>query len=219
MAGDSGQNNHENLRCRSVYYTSKLFILQDADRYSNLNQTFHIMICDFKIFDDEKFIHRFAYSDGNLILSDICSIIYVELPKIKDRLQKPFDEMTNDERWAFLIEFADDEKFSVKVSEFESEEEYRMAMNVLKNISKNELEQMNYISYLMHEMDYRHDMTASREEGIKQGVKQGIVQGEQKAQLKIAREMALDGMAAEIISRLTHLPLETTQTILSDYQT
>jgi predicted transposase/invertase (TIGR01784 family) len=87
MEGDNAANAHENLRCRSIYYTSKLFVMQTAARYSELNQTFHIMICDYTVFDDEKFLHRFVYADGGLKLTDICSIIYVELPKIKDRLQ------------------------------------------------------------------------------------------------------------------------------------
>jgi hypothetical protein len=58
------------------------------------------MVCDFNVFDDDRFMHRFTFSDGEITLSEICCIIYVELPKIKDSLQKPFEQMTDDERWA-----------------------------------------------------------------------------------------------------------------------
>jgi predicted transposase/invertase (TIGR01784 family) len=169
------------------------------------------MICDFNVFDDSRFIHRFKYADNETVLSDICCIIYVELPKIKDRFNKPFAEMTDDERWTFLIEYIDDEKFSAKAAEFEVKEEYRMAMKVLNTISNDEKQQIGYLSYLMNEMDYIHGMSASMEEGI--------AKGELKAQLKIAREMALDGMAPKTIAKFTRLPLETIQTILSESRT
>jgi predicted transposase/invertase (TIGR01784 family) len=122
MFGDNSENGHSNLCCRSIYYVSKLFIGQKVKYYNEMSRTFNIMVCDFPVFDDEKFIHRFHYRDGELTLNDITCIIYVELPKIKKAAEKSFPEMTPEERWAFLIEYADDKKFFAKAKEFTAKE-------------------------------------------------------------------------------------------------
>jgi predicted transposase/invertase (TIGR01784 family) len=119
MPNDSAENGHINLRVRSLYYMGKLFVAQSAKLYSDMHKAIQIMICDYIVFGDDKFIHKFYYKDGDLVLSDYCSIIYVELPKIRKSLSKSVDEMTDDERWAVFIEWVSDNKFKEKAREFE----------------------------------------------------------------------------------------------------
>jgi predicted transposase/invertase (TIGR01784 family) len=207
-------------------------MLQKADSYSMLDQTFHIMVCDFKVFDDDNFIHKFSYSDGDLILSDICRIIYVELPKIKDRMEKPFSEMTDDERWALLIKFADDKKFSAKAREFHAKEEFDMAIKTLVTLSKSEQEQFAYLSRLKFINDQRHNETIRRQQEekralrakreynrnlkkatqeidkIKQEAEKAMQEGVEQGTLEAARKMLQKGMAIEDVAELTDLPAE-----------
>jgi predicted transposase/invertase (TIGR01784 family) len=217
MAGDSFRNHHENLRCRSIYYTSKLYVTQNADHYSGLSKTFHIMICDFEIFEDSEFLHKFRYSDGNIVLSDICCIIYVELPKIKGIINKPFAEMTDEERWAVLIECVDEEAFSAKAAEFGSKEEFKMAINVLSKISKSEMEQLAYLSRLKYINDERHNLTVTKKEGIehglkmgmrrgiKEGLKQGLTKGITQTKLETAKNALALNLPIDTITAITGL--------------
>jgi predicted transposase/invertase (TIGR01784 family) len=230
MIGDSFENNHKNLCCRSIYYTSKLFIGQNAKHYSNLNQTFQIMVCGFTVFDDDRFIHRFHYADGGLILDDITCIIYVELPKIKSVIEKSFEEMTQDERWAVLIECANDKRFSAKVSEFKGREEFDMAINILSAVSKSELERMEYISHQKYQMDLSHNKHITQwirqkaaeeglqqgleqglqqglQQGLEQGLEQGIEQGRQEAITDTAKNLLRNGVSPELVSAGTKLSL------------
>jgi hydrogenase maturation factor len=89
--------------------------------------------------------------------------------------------MTAEERWGVLIEFADDMKFSVKASEFESKEEFKMAIKVLSTISKNEIEQAGYISRLKYTMDKAQEMHDATEAGIKTGRHEQSVKTAMKA--------------------------------------
>jgi predicted transposase/invertase (TIGR01784 family) len=206
-------------------------MFQNAESYATLDQTFHIMICDFKVFNDSKFLHRFVYADSETILNDICCIIYVELPKIKDRFNKPFNEMTDDERWALLIKYADTHKFTEISDEFQTEEAFNMAIDVLRSISKNEEAQMAYLSRLKYIMDERHNATIRREQaerrakraakfakselerGYKTGMEQGIEQGAHQAKLEIARELLKSNIPLDIIASTTKLTISELQNL------
>jgi predicted transposase/invertase (TIGR01784 family) len=172
------------------------------------------MVCGFTVFNDDKFIHRFHYADGGLILDDITCIIYVELPKIKSVIEKPFEEMTQDERWAVLIECANDKRFSAKVNEFKGKEEFDMAMNILSAVSKNELERMEYISHQKYQMDLSHNKHITQwirqkaaEEGLEQGLQQGLQQGRQEAIIDTAVNLLKNGISPEQVAAGTKLSL------------
>lgn len=77
-------NTQDKNKILSIYYTSKfiencymnnLVLLQNAD-------TFQIRLTDFIIFDDDKLIHDFYYSDKNHNRNQIIKLSYVELPKL-----------------------------------------------------------------------------------------------------------------------------------------
>jgi predicted transposase/invertase (TIGR01784 family) len=202
MDGDSGLNKHANLRCRSLYYVSKLFAGQNADRYSEMNQTFQIMVCGFSVFDDENFIHKFHYTDGEFILSDICSIIYVELPKIQKLIGEDFAALPRDKQWALFIENIDKKEFAEKVLKKIAMEEFRVAVNTLSGISKNREEQIRYLSRLKFQKDLIHSRSVAVEEGIQQGREEGIRVGI----LSVAKNLFASGLPLEQIANLTGLP-------------
>jgi predicted transposase/invertase (TIGR01784 family) len=201
MDGDSGLNHHANLRCRSIYYVSKLFAGQNADRYSEMNQTFQIMVCGFPVFDDENLIHKFCYSDGKYILNDICSIIYVELPKIQNLIGEDFALLSRDKQWALFIENIDKKEFAEKVLKQMSKEEFRVAVNTLSGISKSREEQIRYLSRLKFQKDLIH----SRSVAVEEGREQGREQGRQEGILSVAKNLFASGLPLEQISKLTGL--------------
>jgi predicted transposase/invertase (TIGR01784 family) len=180
MDGDSGLNHHANLRCRSIYYISKLFAGQNAKRYSLLNQTFQIMVCGYRVFEDEKFIRRFHYSDGEFILSDICNIIIVELPKLRKLIIEEFDNLPEDEQWALFIENIDKKEFAEKVLKYTAKEEFKVAANTLSKLSKSESERITYMSRLKFVNDLIHSQSVYRDEGFDEGIKEGIKEGKKE---------------------------------------
>ncbi|MDR0991710.1 MAG: Rpn family recombination-promoting nuclease/putative transposase [Ruminococcus sp.] len=206
MDGDSGLNQHENLRCRSIYYVGKLFAGQNAERYSEMNQTFQIMVCGFPVFDDENLIHKFCYTDGKHILSDICTIIYVELPKIQKLIGEDFAGLSRDKQWALFIENIDKKDFAQKVLKHTSKEEFRVAVNTLSGISKNREEQIRYLSRLKFQKDLIHSRSVAVEEGVIKGREQGIEQGKREAVIETAKNALAMGFTIEQVVGITKLP-------------
>ncbi|MDR0904381.1 MAG: Rpn family recombination-promoting nuclease/putative transposase [Ruminococcus sp.] len=176
MANDTADNEHINLRVRSLYYMGKLFVGQRTKHYSDMDKAIQIMICDYVVFDDDRFIHKFYYKDGDLVLSDYCSIIYVELPKIKKSISKPVDEMTDDERWAVFIEYVNDNKFKEKAHEFEAREEFKEAMESLSRVTQSDRDYNHYMSRLKYEMDKATEMHYAKEEGIQIGTTNTLIE-------------------------------------------
>jgi predicted transposase/invertase (TIGR01784 family) len=173
------------------------------------------MVCGFNVFGDDKFIHRFHYADGEVILSDITCIIYVELPKIKSMVEKPFDQMTQEERWAIMIEYANDKNFSAKISDFKSKEEFDMAMNILSAVSNSELERMEYISHQKYLMDQSHNKyitqwikEKAQEEGRQEGLQKGMEKGIKIGLLQTAKNLFAANMPIEEVSKYTGLSVD-----------
>jgi predicted transposase/invertase (TIGR01784 family) len=207
MPRDNSANGHKNLRVRSLYYMGKLFTGQCAEIYSDMNKAIQIMICDFPVFEDERFIHKFYYKDNDTMLSDYCSIIYVELPKIKKSLSKPVDEMTDDERWAVFIEFANESNFKEKAVEFESRKEFKQAMESLSKVTQSERDYNYYMSRLKYEMDTAQERHDLMEEGMERGIQKGIQIGANNALIKTAMRLLNLGLSPEMASQAVELPL------------
>jgi predicted transposase/invertase (TIGR01784 family) len=207
MPRDNSANEHKNLRVRSLYYMGKLFSGQREEIYSDMNKAIQIMICDFPVFEDDRFIHKFYYKDTEIILSDYCSIIYVELPKIKKSLSKPVDEMTDDERWAVFIEFANENKFKEKAVEFEAREEFKEAMESLSRVTQSDRDYNYYMSRLKYEMDTAQERHDLMEEGVELGMKKGIQIGANTALIKTAMRLLNLGFSPEMASQAVELPL------------
>jgi predicted transposase/invertase (TIGR01784 family) len=205
MEGDNFTNQHINLCNRSVYYASKLFVSQDNPKiYENLKQTFQITLCDFCMFkgedEDEKFIHRFSFSDGKLQLTDVVKVIFLELPKIKNLLNKPVNELNAEAQWAMFIEIFGNKDFYNKLSEFENKEEFKMANTILSNISKNDEERYNYISRLKYQMDLTHNIEVAKLEGKAEGMIQKAI--------ATAKNLLRMGLTPEQVAQGTELPIE-----------
>jgi predicted transposase/invertase (TIGR01784 family) len=205
MEADNISNQHIRLCNRSIYYEHKLFASQENPKlYCDFKQTFQITICDFTVFTDEKFLHKFTFCDGEIQLSDISNIIFLELPKIKKLLNSPVENLTAEEQWAVFIEFFGNKNFYTKLSEFENKEEFKMANNILSNISKNDEERFAYMSYLKFQSDLEHNQNAAREEGEARGLAMGLAKGKAEA----AKNFLKMGLSIEQVAKGTGLSVE-----------
>jgi predicted transposase/invertase (TIGR01784 family) len=209
MKEDRRDNTHENLRARSLYYATKLFAGQAKQKfYSDLKLSFQIMVCDFQIWDDDRFIRKFVFSDGVNTLSELCCIIYVELPKIKDKIDRPFEDLTEEERWALYIEYANRPEYAMKIREFEQKEAFKMASDMLSNISQNDKQRFEYISRLKYEWDLESNLAMERRNGFQEGEEVGIVKGAYQNAIAMAKEMLLDNYPLPLIAKYTKLSQE-----------
>jgi predicted transposase/invertase (TIGR01784 family) len=207
MHGDNSSNKHKSLRVRSLYYISRLFAGQGGENYPDLKKAIQIMLCDYTVFSDDKFIHKFYFRDDDTVLSDYCSIIYVELPKIRKSLSKPVDEMTDDERWAVFVEYVGDSKFLGKADEFEARKEFKEAMETLSKISQSENERAYYTSRLKYEMDTATEKYYLREEGKAEGIAETLI--------NTARSLILYGMPSAEIAKVLNLPISKIEALRS----
>jgi predicted transposase/invertase (TIGR01784 family) len=165
------------------------------------------MVCGFPVFDDEDLIHKFCYTDGKRILSDICTIIYVELPKIQKLLKQDFAGLSKDEQWALFIENIDKKEFAEKVMKQISKEEFRVAVNTLSGISKSREEQIRYLSRLKFQKDLIHSRSVAKGEGLEEGLQQGIEKGIRKGVLDTALNFLKMGLPPEQVASGTKLSL------------
>jgi predicted transposase/invertase (TIGR01784 family) len=125
--------------------------------------------------------------------------------------------MTDDERWAVLIEYANDDKFKTKAAEFESREEYNMAMKALNRISQDEIMQIYYLNREIAQMDYNTGMYEAEkrglQQGIEQGLEQGLEQGKRQNQIDNARTMKLMGYPPADIEKITGVSVSDIQNL------
>ena len=81
-------------------------------------------------------------------------ITYIELEKTNDFLSKPVEELTNAECWGLFLRYASyDDKRQVLGKITEKNGGIRMAVDVLKYISKSDIERMRYEDEILAEID------------------------------------------------------------------
>ena len=93
------------------------------------------------------------------LLCDAIQIIFVELSKLKDLLERPVSEMSVLDKWSVFLQYAPDQKYREKVNEvIESEEVLQMAGNLLMSISQDERERAIFRSRRKFQTDLQSDL-------------------------------------------------------------
>jgi len=99
------------------YYASRLFVGQDIEGvdkfYSDLKETYQIVILAQKIFFPDKYLtHTFQYYDPQACVSfnGKIRIITLELEKASAFIDKPVREMSGAEAWAVYFQYRDASK-------------------------------------------------------------------------------------------------------------
>ena len=206
---DTGDQ-HKNLKGKSVYYLTDLHSSQPAKglrRYDKLARTYQITFCSYTIFPEQPdYMNSFSLrhdTTGDL-LCDAIQLVFVELSKLKDILDKPVGEMTVLDKWSLFLQYAPDREHREKVNEvIASEEVLSMAGELLMSISQDEVERARFRSRRKFQTDYQSDMATARDNGIQIGRAEGLAAG----RAEVARNLLKINLPLEQIAAATGLTI------------
>jgi predicted transposase/invertase (TIGR01784 family) len=194
---------------RLEFHAAKLFIGQDIKgsekKYSDLNQTYQITIIGQEcFFDDDTYFHTFEFYDpvNKISLNGRIQIITLELAKLEKVIEKAIDKMSISERWAVYFQYLTDlRKRSIINEILEKEEGIAMASQVLMTISKDEHERARIMSEEKFLLDMQSRMVNAKREG------------RTERDMEIARNALAEGLAVNVIQKITGLDVETIETL------
>lgn len=140
-------------------------------------------------------------------MSDRLAFHFLELGKVDP--QKPVEEMTQIEKLAVYLRYANDENYKDSVQEIcESEEGIIMAENLYRHATKEERE----AAWAECRMMYQHDQASLREDGRKEGHRQGLAEGEAigaaQERREIAKNLKQSDIPIDVIAKNTGLSVE-----------
>jgi predicted transposase/invertase (TIGR01784 family) len=210
MKGDSSANEHRNIKGRAIYYVCDLHSGQNGVdvKYGNLERTYQITFCSYTVFEErESCFNRFSFrnEEGEELL-DAVSILFVELSKLKQVLEKPVSDMTGAEIWAIFLAYANKPQYRELLNEIiGAKGEIKMAYEILTGISQDADERARFRARRKFQMDMAHDRIVSFEEGELKGRIDGKIEGKMEGKLEIARKMLSREMPMSDIMDVTGL--------------
>jgi hypothetical protein len=104
-------------------------------------------------------------------LSEVVQVIFYELPKLKQLVDKYFSgeitlkDLPADQKWGIYFRYRNDKRMAGLIEELCREEGIMQAEQILKKISRTEEQWARALSRKKLVMDYQSDMYASREAG------------------------------------------------------
>ena len=149
-----------------------------------------------------------VYPDRVLFYGGRLEFHFLELGKVDG--QKPVEELTETERLAAYLKYANVEEKQDYVQEIVDSEGITMTENAYRKVTQDEIEHERMESRLKYQLQYNTDMSLARQEGMELGFEQGRTEGEaagrQEMKLELARAMKAKGMETEVIAEITGLP-------------
>ena len=192
--------NENNMIKRSLYYLSKMYEeqLNEKEDYSKLIRTVCINILNFKYLKTENFHtgYRFKELITNEELTDVMEVHFIEIPKLKDSS----DEKDMLVAWTEFLKDPESEK--VRGLEL-SVDEIRQAKDELIRMSNDKKQRELYDMRANSLRDKISELNAAEKKGREEGREEGA---KNKA-IEIARNMKLNGLDTETISKITGLSL------------
>ena len=192
--------NENNMIKRSLYYLSKMYEeqLNEKEDYSKLIRTVCINILNFKYLKTENFHtgYRFKELITNEELTDVMEVHFIEIPKLKDSS----DEKDMLVAWPEFLKDPESEK--VRGLEL-SVDEIRQAKDELIRMSNDKKQRELYDMRANSLRDKISELNAAEKKGREEGREEGA---KNKA-IEIARNMKLNGLDTETISKITGLSL------------
>ena len=201
-------SNLADYRCRTLFYGGRLVnsSLKSGESYDMMKKSIVVSIIQNKLFPKEIGCHSIfdvREQKTGLRLCDRLAFHFLELGKVDP--QKPVEEMTQIEKLAVYLRYANDENYKDSVQEIcESEEGIIMAENLYRHATKEERE----AAWAECRMMYQHDQASLREDGRKEGHRQGLAEGAAQKQREIAKNLKDLGMDANEIIKATGLCAE-----------
>ena len=202
---------------KSIYYLTDLHSTQPSKgiKYEDLVSTYQITFCTYNIFDSNGYItYASLRTDTGLQISDQVHLIFIELSKLDNIINKSIDEMTPIEMWsAFLAYSADPAKRKLLNKVLSRKEAIAMAGTVLAEISKDEHERAKRMSQRKWETDMQNNYLVGKDvgkaEGKAEGIAEGITKGKAEGKAAIAKKLKNMGtMSNAQIAELTELSIK-----------
>ena len=126
---------------------------------------------------------------------------FVELSKLNELLKKPVGEMTDLEKWAVFLRYAESPDYREIVNRvLETKEGLNVAGELLMGISQDERERAIFRSRRMYQSDLESNMYTARREGKAEGLAEGREQ--------VVRNLLAEGLPIETIARAAELSAE-----------
>jgi predicted transposase/invertase (TIGR01784 family) len=221
MVDDNFNTGHKNIKSRSILNLCDLHAKQRGRgvAYSSFMRSFQITLCDYTVFSKSKdFLHQYRMRTAiGEELSDMITVIFVELTKLGEIIKKPAKEMTGAEMWAVFFEYADKPKQDAVIKAIASEKgEIMEAANILTSISQDEDECAKFRARRKFQQDVEHNRIASfklgKEEGLQEGLQKGLQKGRQEEKYAIVNAL-LKKRSIENIADLTGLSADEIESI------
>lgn len=201
---------------RVLFYGGRLVnsSLKQGFKYDKMKKSIVVSIINGILFAELDSCHSIfdvRERQTGLLLSDRLEFHFLELGKVDG--QKPVEALTEAERLAAYLKYANDEEKQDYVQEIIYSEGLTMTENAYRKVTQDEIEYERMESRLKYQLQYNTDMSLARQEGLELGLEQGrtegeavgIAKGEAAATVKLARAMKADGESVDKIVKYTGL--------------
>lgn len=165
---------HLNLKGKSLYYLTDLHSSQPSKgirRYDKLAKTYQVTFCSYTVFPNSPdYVNSFSFRNNKNYeqLSDVLNVLFVELTKLKQIMDKDVSDMTDLEKWAIFFRYANESQFRETVNKvIESKEALKVAGSALMSISQDEVERAVYRSRRMFQTDLQSNLATAEDRGSK----------------------------------------------------
>ena len=210
---------------RVLFYGGRLVnsSLQQGFKYDKMKKSIVVSIINGILFSEIDSCHSIfdvRERETSLPLSDRLEFHFLELGKVDG--QKPVEELTDVERLAAYLKYANVEEKQEYVQEILDSEGIAMTENAYRKVTQDEIEYERMESRLKYQLQYNTDMSLARQEGLELGLERGLEQGRtegeavgiakgeaagrQEMKLELARAMKDKGLKTEAIAEITGLP-------------
>ena len=205
---EESDGKHQNLKGKSIYYLCDLHSSQPSKgvrRYDRLARTYQVTFCSYTVFPERtQYVNSFSlrHDEDNELLSDAIQVVYVELSKLQEIMEKSVDDMTDLEKWAVFFQYASEPTYRETVNEvIASKEVLQMAGNLLMSISQDERERAVFRSRRMYQTDMQSNLATAED------------RGERRGRIEVARKMLRKNKPIDEIAEDTGLTLEEVQSL------
>jgi predicted transposase/invertase (TIGR01784 family) len=177
-----------------------------GENYSATERVVTIVIADYNLISDQSYCHVFRLydKDNGVLLTDVMEIRMFELKKLPERAgaEGNEDELLN---WLRLIRSEREEEIEMLAAKTK---EMKMAVGRLRQLSADERTRLLFEArqlYLMDEAARREEAVA---EGEARGEARGRAEGRAEGELKMVKQMLLNGLGIEVISQISGMSAE-----------
>lgn len=169
MIGDNAENEHRNIRWRSVLYLTSLHAgqagkgLQD---YGAFVRSYQVMLCNYKVFSSssDSLVERFTFKNTQgHELCDAVTSIFIDLTKAKEIVKKSVHDMTAVEMWVSFIAYANDPRYIDVLEKITKKMEgIAVANSTLQSISQSPEARIEFRRRQKAQLDQAHNESVMR---------------------------------------------------------